>query len=58
MAVEPRLPSRTLTYRDTKKRFRVTFPADWQIASRRALARINDMAGNLTAVATVPIRPR
>jgi hypothetical protein len=58
VAVEPRLPNRTLTYEDQNKRFRVTFPADWHVASRDAMARINDMAGNLTAVATFPIRPR
>lgn len=58
LAIEPRLPGRTLTYKDKRRRFRVTFPADWQIASRRALARINLLAGNLTAVATFPIRPR
>lgn len=58
VAVEPRLPSRTLTYEDQNKRFRMTFPADWHVASRHATTRINDMAGNLTAVATFPIRPR
>jgi hypothetical protein len=58
VAVEPRLPNRTLNYKDENKRFRVTFPADWHVASRDATARINDMAGNFAAVATFAIRPR